>query len=473
MSSCLVAYYGLEKAQWQGQMLSSLKGLSAQFDLVIDQVSVLSQDLNVNFPKHLQFLTPAVEGTQKELEWDLINLWAEGQSSCGIVLIGKVIASSHLSEKKLKDLATFLEAVIDSVAGSVYWKDKNGVYLGCNKAFVEKSGFDSKADVVGKTDYQLWPEHAKEICKFDQEVMFLDKTLESQEVVKIHNSENFYFASIKMPLKDDNGNIVGVIGNSLDVTELIKSKFKAEEINRIKTEFILNMQHDIKTPISHIIGLSDMLSNREEISPEIKEYITYIKVSSERLMDLIIDIMQFANVEVGNTLREETCFNLFNLIQSIVDLNGIGIKKKSLSVLTEYDPNLPPLLSGDQSKLHRVILNLFGNALKFTSHGSIKIAVKVIEIKMDKMILEISIQDSGIGIPMDKQEIIFDRFTRLSSSDCNLYQGLGLGLWIVKQFVEDMGGRISVHSEPNQGSTFTCVLPFKIPGQNQVSTGAP
>jgi len=364
--------------------------------------------------------------------------------------------------KNIDQCENFWETIIDSVPGSIYWKNKEGVYLGCNKAMVRKSNFKKKDDIIGKTDRELWPEFSDQICQRDDEVMTLNKTIESQETVTINTGEVLYFASIKKPLKNEQGEIIGMAGNSLDITEIVQAKQRAEAVNHSKTQFILNMQHDIKTPISHIIGLSDILLKASEQSEESKKYVGYIKTSAERLMELMVDVFCFLDIETGDAHEKIETFNLRTMIQSIVELYIIPVNQKKIKLTIDYAGSTPDSLVGDRIKFHRILLNLVDNALKFTKEGSVTIHVQCDQKSDDsKAILKISVEDTGIGIPVEKQEEIFEKFSRLSPSGQNLYKGLGLGLWIVKELVKNLKGTIQVESREGYGACFTCELPIR------------
>jgi two-component system aerobic respiration control sensor histidine kinase ArcB len=409
----------------------------------------------------IYFETKEANHPEESIQWSASYLENQKGLPIGIVLLGKVYIE-EINQKKLQYLKNCLDTIIDNVPGSVYWKNKEGVYLGCNNAFVRKARLVSKCDVIGKTDNELWPDYANELCERDREVITLNKTIESEETVKINDTEIFYFLSIKTPLTDNNDTVIGVVGNSLDVTEIVLAKKKAEEASKIKSQFLLNMQHDIKTPISHIIGLTNILRTSETIPKQSKEYLNYIYVSSKSLMDLMTDILHFSDMESEEMPKREWKFNLKEIIKKTIDLNAIAVQQKGLEILIEYDDAVSYNLIGDRNRLQRIFLNLFGNAIKFTNKGSIKISTRVVKmLKNSRIILELNVEDTGIGIAEDQYEVIFDRFTRLSPSSCNQYPGSGLGLWMVKKFIEDMNGEVSVTSKVGVGSKFSCVFPCK------------
>jgi signal transduction histidine kinase len=177
----------------------------------------------------------------------------------------------------------------------------------------------------------------------------------------------------------------------------------------------------------------------------------------------VVDILNNCDLENKSTPHPEWKFNLIELIQKTIDLNIIPIQEKGLNIIINHDYKISKHLIGHRDKLHRIIVNLFDNSLKFTPSGNITITTKLLKtLEYPRVIIELSIKDTGIGIPADKHEAIFERFTRLSPSGSNSYSGLGLGLCMVKQLAKEIDGEIHVKSTVNQGSCFTCVFPCKV-----------
>ncbi len=432
---------------------SEIKNFSTSFNTVIKKLKLLN---NSTIP-FVEFDTIESNKQNEQIQWIGSYLLNQKKLPIGIILVGKIY-TNDANQKKIKYLQNCLETIIDNIPGDIYWKNKYGIYLGCNTSMINTVNLKTKSDIIGKTDKELWPK-----CTFlehDNEVIFLGKIIKFQEKVTL-NGEEMYFTSIKAPLKDENNQIIGIVGNSLDVTKLVKAQKTAEEANNTKTQFLLNMQHDLKTPLSNIIGLANILNTTEDLPKKTKEFVSYIKISSERLMDLIVDILQYTNFEVKHNL--EWNFNLKDLIQKTIELHIISVQQKNLEIIIEHDNNIPLELIGERDKIHKILLNLFDNAVKFTEQGKIKITTKIVKvIDYSKIILEISIEDTGIGIPEDKCEAIFERFMRLSPTSSNTYKGIGLGLWTVKQLIKDINGEIYVTSKIGGGSKFNCIFPCKM-----------
>jgi PAS domain S-box-containing protein len=288
--------------------------------------------------------------------------------------------------------------------------------------------------------------------------------------------------------KDDRGKVIGVVVVARDITDQKRiatelteaivfaelatqlaeeAKLKAENATRIaenavkaKQQFLSNMSHEIRTPMNAIIGFTKVLL-KTNLSAKQKEYLTSIKMSGDALIVLINDILDLAKVDAGKMTFEQIPFKLSQSISAMLHLFETKIQEKNLTLIKQYDDRIPEVLVGDPVRLHQIILNLVSNAVKFTSKGKISVTVKLVSEDDEKVTIQFSISDTGIGIAKDKMDKIFENFQQASSGTARLYGGTGLGLAIVKQLVEPQHGTISVKSKIDVGSTFSFVLPFQ------------
>ncbi len=367
-----------------------------------------------------------------------------------------------------------LKSIIDDLPGDVYWKDLNGVYLGMNetgKRNLQKMGFLSRgSEIVGKTDYDLFDKRtADEFRKNDLAIIKSGTESKREEKAILPSGEEIIQLSTKRPLRDENGDIVGIAGNTVDITylkriesDLRTAKEKAEESNRLKMEFISNMEHDIRTPFTGAWGIANHLFE-EENEPEKKELLRCIVQSLKELLDFCNTIIDFSHIETASRPLLAKKFNLRDVINSTITIEMPAAQLKKLRLNYSCDEQLPNTLIGDEYRLHRIMLNLISNAIKFTEQGEISLSAELAKKEENIVIIKIIIKDSGIGIPKDKQDIVYEAFTRVIPSNRGKYGGLGLGLRIVKRFIEEMGGEIDLMSEVGKGSTFICTLPFKLP----------
>ena len=384
----------------------------------------------------------------------------------------KIIINEQGKElSRLGDLEKLLEATTNLVAGIHWWKDKNGVYRGCNQAMVEQLGLQSKFDIIGKTDYQLpWAEQAGSLVANDNEVM-RTRTVQKgkEELVASKNGLMHTFMVAKSPIYDAYGEVIGTVGNSIDITDrkemeeaLYHAKEAAEAANKAKTEFLENMRHDIRTPLTGIVGFASIIAD-EANDPKIKEYTDNLTASSNALQDLLNEILEVIRIGSHELPLLKKKFDLHKKLADVINLNKAKALHKHLILEFEYDKNIPAYVIGDSTRIHRIALELLTNALNFTDKGLVKLTVKLAKKIKNKLVIKIIVEDTGIGIPFDKKDEIFLQFKRLTPSYKGIYKGAGLGLTIIKEFIDELDGEIYVESQEGKGSKFTCVLPLKKP----------
>ncbi|OGV27819.1 MAG: hypothetical protein A3F18_00410 [Legionellales bacterium RIFCSPHIGHO2_12_FULL_37_14] len=364
-----------------------------------------------------------------------------------------------------------INSLLDAIAGIHWSKDKNGKYLSCNDLMVKSLGLNSKSDIIGKTDYELpWADQADSLVQNDKKVMHDLKIQKGkEELVRTSDGIIHTFMVTKCPIKNYDGEVIGTVGCSVDIThikelekELRIAKEKAESASQAKSEFIANMSHDIRTPLTGIIGLSRILEE-EATTLEEKQHARWVQESGERLLSLLNGVLDIvANDRANeNDVRLET-FDLYQVVQNVLELERAAVKARQLDIKTHFEGKVPHYVISDKMKLHRIILNLVGNAIKFTKKGHISIGVKLISVEKNIAYIEFQIEDTGIGIPDELQAKVFERFFKVSSSYKGIYTGNGIGLNIAKKFVELLGGNIALKSKVNVGTTFSFVLPLQI-----------
>jgi two-component system, OmpR family, aerobic respiration control sensor histidine kinase ArcB len=380
------------------------------------------------------------------------------------------ITETALLKKRNEELEQenqYLHQIIALMPGNVYWKSRSGVYLGCNENCAKLIGL-KRAELINKTIYELTnPIFADEINAVDERIMQAGIAEIIEEKSDNLDGSSRTFLSHKTPLLDKNGKICGLHGVSLEITnlkniekELMQAKEKAEAANKAKSEFLRNISHDLRTPFNGILSFSERLYELET-DPTKKEMLDCITTSTQTLVHIVNEILEVSKIELKQLPIKEEKFNLHQLITTLNKLFIVNIQEKNNRLTIVCPKHVPEYFIGDEMRLLRILMNLVGNALKFTANGSIEISVDIAQQLKGKMMVVLKVSDTGIGIPPDRFEFIFEKFSRLSLADNSGYEGLGLGLYIVKKFIDELHGNIDIKSELGKGSTFTCIIPLQ------------
>ena len=371
--------------------------------------------------------------------------------------------------QELEEELSFYHDIMNYIPGHVYWLDKNNRYLGCNLEHAKNIGLENRLDIVGKTNKDMpWKDSAAIVDHTNQEVMKTGNPVTIKETGVINGIEST-FLSQKVPLKNKYNDVVGILGISINITEieqlqksLIDAKKAAEAASQAKTEFLEHMRHDIRTPLTGIVGFSELLM-AEANNPHIKEYSENLVASSHALLKLLDEVLEAIRISSGDIPKLKKKFNLEHTLNHVINLNRAKAAQKKIALSLHFDKKLPENVIGDKVRLHRVALELIANALKFTDSGFVTLTAILAKHNQRQMVLKLVVEDSGIGIPKDKQQEIYVQFKRLTPSYQGIYKGSGLGLSVVKQFIDELDGEIYVESEAAKGSRFTCLIPLQEP----------
>ncbi len=391
-------------------------------------------------------------------------------------------ASSQKSVVELVDSTKLFQSVLDTIPARIFWKDRDLVYLGCNRVFAEDAGFTSPEDVIGKTDYEMgWQDQAEAYRSDDKAV--IDSGISKigyEEPQTTPEGDTMWLETSKIPLVNTDGETVGVLATYADITPRKRVEAEREELlvklektvsdlqiatrianenARLKSEFLATMSHELRTPMNAIEGFTSiMLSGMGgvEYNAKTSRYIERVNANSKRLLALINDFLDLSRIKSGRLELAEMPFSPRQLAENWQEEIGVLAQNKNLQLEVEIDPEVPETVNGDEEAVSKVALNLLGNAIKFTESGSVSL-----KLESDDENWRIVVSDTGIGIPLHAREFIFEEFRQVDQSSKRLYGGTGLGLAISQRFVRSMGGTITVKSEVGQGSVFTVSLPQK------------
>jgi PAS domain S-box-containing protein len=380
----------------------------------------------------------------------------------GTQAVFRDITDHKATEAALDKERFFLDTLLDNSPDGIYFKDTKSRFIRVSRGLARNFNFANAADLIGKSDADFFPKefadqtHADE----DQIVATGQPILAKIEKSEAKDGSEAWSSTTKMPLRNNAGKIVGTYGITRDITDLMRTedelrhaKEVADSANKAKSDFLANMSHEIRTPMNGIMGMTELLMNTE-LTPEQREYQRLVQQSAEALLALLNDILDFSKIEAGKLELEDFEFELRDSIGDTLQTLATRAREKNLELAYSIPAEVPDQVIGDLSRLRQVIVNLVGNAIKFTENGEIVVTVDCVEKQLDSVTLKFSVRDTGIGIPKDKQDRIFEVFSQADSSTTRRFGGTGLGLTISSRIVEKMGGELKVESEEGKGSTF-------------------
>ena len=381
------------------------------------------------------------------------------------------------SDQRLRDQQFYTRSLIESNIDAIMTTDPSGIITDVNKQMEALTGC-TRDELIGAPfkGYFTDPDRAEAAIKrvlSEKSVTDYELTArarDGKQTVVSYNATTFY---------DRNRTLQGVFAAARDVTErkrveaeLQQAKAAAESASRTKSDFLASMSHEIRTPMNAIMGIADLLA-KTTLSPEQDKYVQIFLRAGDNLLNLINDILDLSKVEASQLELEQTGFSLKDHLEKVTEMVAARAHEKRLAMVCEIDPGVPNDLVGDPTRLRQVLLNLLGNAIKFTESGEVTLRVAPDTNPSVPTALRFTVSDTGIGIPREKLARVFERFTQADSSTTRRFGGSGLGLTISKRLVELMGGRIWVESEVGKGSVFAFAVPFEIAVTVNRPTAAP
>ncbi len=406
------------------------------------------------------------DDTQRWYELNLSTLNDEDQ-----LLIGRVITIRNITDRKhaesqiLESEARFRQ-IVENASDLIYRVNLDGVLTYANPAALRAMGFKNEDEAIGRHYLDLTTPEMRHKLKRTYQHQFISKTKVTYHefpAIDADGSEVWFGQNVQLIYEDDQ--IVGFQALARDITAIKQAqdalriaRDQALEASRAKTQLLSKVSHELRTPLGGILGYAELMQGNTfgQLNQKQNKAVTEIMDSAEYLGNMVNELLDEAQLRSSTATLIEKNFSPFKLIQAATSGMDILAQKKGLTFSLQIDPKLPEEIYCDDRRIRQIIINLIGNAIKFTKEGSVRLNVSL----ADKNYWEIRVADTGVGIPKEAQATVFEPFKQVSSSITYDNRGVGLGLSITKQLVDLMQGRIMIESEPGKGSTFIVILPI-------------
>ena len=432
----------------------------------------IEEHLSADWPLNIEFRMVGENGTHNWVQFRGQALWAEDNTPIRLLASVEDISQRKYTEFELKQRESLIEQMIDALPLSIDLKDAQGCYRFFNRE-AERSKGMKRQELIGRTDFEVYSKEEAQHTALEESRVYESGRLTITE--QEHEDGHGWILLGKIPitmLLPNNLTQIWILSFSLDITErkqmedaLKKANKIAEEAAQSKATFLSVMSHEIRTPLNSVIGNAGFLLN-ENLDDGMAEHVEMIKHSGEHLLHLINDILDFNKLEAGKVELIEEPFNLIQQVQNVLKMSATNAKQKQIEFKTDIADDIQDIYFGDEGRIRQILLNLIGNAVKFTRDGSITVRLF---LKQDSNKLRFEIIDTGIGVSAENIPKLFSEFSQAEASTANNYGGSGLGLAICKKLVEAMDGEIGINSKVGVGSTFWFEIPSKPSNQTTTS----
>src|SRR6266852_2515833 len=430
----------------------------------------------------------AADASARRSVWKLVGILCLTQLFAGFsvwsaVQRGKILQVVQHSEARLRESEERIRLLLDSTAEAIFGINSEGNCTFSNPSCAHVLGYDRPSDLLGKNMHELTHHTRPDGRAYPQQECPIDRAMRQGK--SVHSDQDVLWRADGTSFPAEywcypiwrGEESMGSVVTFLDITErkqreeeLVQAKEAALAGSRAKSEFLANMSHEIRTPLNGVMGMTD-LAMETELTPEQREYLETVKMSADSLLTVINDILDFSKIEAGKIDLEANDFDLRHSLETTLKTLALRADEKGLELLCEVAPEVPEVVRGDSSRLRQVVINFVGNAIKFTDEGEVALQVRVEAEDGEDRILHFTVSDTGIGIPPEKQKVIFDPFTQADSATTRKYGGSGLGLTISTRLVRMMGGEIWVESNAGGGSRFHFTVRLRAADAKAIEVG--
>ncbi len=459
--------------EWLGYTREEVIGQMVLKNVLTDESIRAYADSQLLFEKNgklrdLHLALKRKDGTEMIVSANLNVIYGDGGAHMGTKAVLFDITRLKKANEALEESESMYRTLIEESAQLLFTADTQGRFTYVSNRLKKTIGYTNK-DLLGKLFASIYDgEWRKKAIAFYNKQL-LDEIEETTYLLPIiiRTGERLWIEQVATLIRKNDA-IVGYRFALYDITERLKTQEAMQEAARLAMEakemqqtFLGKMSHEIRTPMNGVVGMVNLL-NTTKLTQEQQEFVDGIKESSVNMIRIINDILDVTKIQSGKLVFEDTDLVLKNLVNGVIFALRANADRKGVQLISQIDSQVPDTLIADPVRLNQVLLNLADNALKFTEKGSISIQVRVKESRIDGMTLEFIVADTGIGIPENKIQAIFESFTQAQSDTTRKYGGTGLGLTIAKQLIEQQGGEIKVISREGEGTTFTFTFNFKL-----------
>ncbi len=395
------------------------------------------------------------DGALVDVELFSVPVVADGER-LGVLALYHDLTEWHGAQREADRQRKYWETLAQNSPVAIVSLDLQGRIISCNPVFERLFGYSGEEVLgAGLDDLLAAPDARPDAVRLTRDAMG-GEMVHAMATRRRKDGGLVEVELFGMPVVVGDER-VGILGMYHDITELVRTRQEAEQAARAKSEFLANMSHEIRTPMNGVMGMIELALDTP-MTPEQADFLTTAHESAEALLSLLNDILDFSKIEAGQLELEEIGFDLRTLVEGVAETLAGRAEAKGLELACVLPENLPTHVRGDPGRLRQVLVNLVGNAIKFTARGEVVVQIDVESQADDQCRLRFSVADTGIGIPKEEQGRLFERFVQADGSTTRQYGGTGLGLAISRQLVEKMGGTIGLESEPGKGSSFWFVL---------------